>query len=104
MIPIRALTSRRALLGLALATGLAGHVLSQEAPAPSPSAASQEAAVQALPGAQVSELDGVTVRFADWWCNLRASNTEPVVRLNLEADTAAARDARLAEIKALITR
>ena len=52
MIPIRALTSRRALLGLALATGLAGHVLSQEAPAPSPSAPSQEAAVQALPGAQ----------------------------------------------------
>jgi phosphomannomutase len=54
-------------------------------------------------GAQVAELDGVTVRFKDWWCNLRASNTEPVVRLNLEADTAQQRDAKLAEIKALIT-
>ena len=55
-----------------------------------------------LPGGTVSELDGVTVRFADWWCNVRASNTEPVVRLNLEADTAARRDAQLASIRALI--
>jgi phosphomannomutase len=56
-----------------------------------------------LSGAKVAELDGVTVRFADWWCNVRASNTEPVVRLNLEANTAAIRDAKLAEVKALIT-
>jgi phosphomannomutase len=46
----------------------------------------------------------VTVRFPEWWCNLRASNTEPVVRLNLEANTAALRDAQLTEIKALITK
>ena len=56
-----------------------------------------------LPGAKVAELDGVTVRFADWWCNVRSSNTEPVVRLNLEADSAALRDAKLAEVKKLIT-
>jgi phosphomannomutase len=61
------------------------------------------AKAKALPGGKVQELDGVTVRFADWWFNLRASNTEPVVRLNLEADTAALRDAKLAEIKKLIT-
>lgn len=61
------------------------------------------AKIKAIPGAQVAELDGVTVRFKDWWCNLRASNTEPVVRLNLEADTAALRDAKLAEVKKLIT-
>jgi phosphomannomutase len=60
--------------------------------------------LRALPGAQVSELDGVTARFPDWWCNLRASNTEPVVRLNLEADTPASRDAKLAEVTQLITR
>ncbi len=60
------------------------------------------ARAKALKG-KVEELDGVTVRFADWWFNLRASNTEPVVRLNLEADTAALRDAKLAEIKSLIT-
>jgi phosphomannomutase len=60
------------------------------------------ARAKALKG-KVEELDGVTVRFADWWFNLRASNTEPVVRLNLEADTAALREAKLAEIKSLIT-
>ena len=36
--------------------------------------------------AEISHLDGLLVRYADWWFNLRASNTEPVVRLNLEAD------------------
>ncbi|HAT10050.1 MAG TPA: phosphomannomutase/phosphoglucomutase [Planctomycetes bacterium] len=65
-------------------------------------AATVFARAKALPGGKVQELDGVTVRFADWWFNLRASNTEPVVRLNLEADSAALRDAKLAEIKKLI--
>lgn len=32
-----------------------------------------------------SELDGLTVKYFDWWFNVRASNTEPVLRLNLEA-------------------
>ncbi|MCA9509496.1 MAG: phosphomannomutase/phosphoglucomutase [Myxococcota bacterium] len=36
---------------------------------------------------EVSRLDGLLVRYADWWFNLRPSNTEPVLRLNLEADT-----------------
>jgi len=58
--------------------------------------------IKAMPGAQVTELDGVTVRFADWWCNVRASNTEPVVRLNLEADTKAQMEAKVAEVKKLI--
>ena len=31
-------------------------------------------------------LDGVTVEYRDWWFNLRKSNTEPVIRLTLEAD------------------
>ena len=35
----------------------------------------------------IFELDGVSVEFEDWWFNLRKSNTEPVIRLNLEADT-----------------
>ncbi len=34
----------------------------------------------------VSKLDGLLVRYDDWWFNLRPSNTEPVLRLNLEAD------------------
>jgi phosphomannomutase len=37
---------------------------------------------------EVSKLDGLLVRYRDWWFNLRPSNTEPVLRLNLEADTA----------------
>lgn len=54
-------------------------------------------------GGAVSELDGVTVRFADWWCNVRASNTEPVVRLNLEANTKPLMEQKLAEVRQLIT-
>lgn len=33
------------------------------------------------------ELDGLSVEFPDWWFNVRSSNTEPLVRLNLEAAT-----------------
>ena len=32
-------------------------------------------------------LDGITIEYDDWWFNVRASNTEPLLRLNLEADT-----------------
>ncbi len=38
-------------------------------------------------GAKVIELDGLTMEFKDWWFNVRASNTEPLVRLNVEAKT-----------------
>ncbi len=34
-----------------------------------------------------SELDGLSIDYEDWWFNVRASNTEPVLRLNLEAET-----------------
>ncbi|UNO41696.1 phosphomannomutase/phosphoglucomutase [Streptomyces sp. MST-110588] len=36
-------------------------------------------------GVELDELDGLTVTTADWWFNLRASNTEPLLRLNVEA-------------------
>lgn len=36
---------------------------------------------------KVIELDGLSIEFADWWFNVRPSNTEPLVRLNLEART-----------------
>ena len=35
----------------------------------------------------VDELDGITVEGPDWWFNVRASNTEPLLRLNVEAHT-----------------
>jgi phosphomannomutase len=34
------------------------------------------------------EIDGILIRFNDWWFSLRMSNTEPLVRLRIEADTA----------------
>ncbi|MCX5588244.1 phosphomannomutase/phosphoglucomutase [Streptomyces erythrochromogenes] len=36
-------------------------------------------------GVVLDELDGLTVTGADWWFNVRASNTEPLLRLNVEA-------------------
>jgi len=47
-------------------------------------------------------VDGLTVDLGDWWFNLRPSNTEPLLRLNLEAATPASCDARTAEVLALI--
>jgi phosphomannomutase len=36
---------------------------------------------------KIDHLDGVTVDFEDWWFNVRPSNTEPLLRLNIEANT-----------------
>jgi len=47
-------------------------------------------------------LDGLTVEFDDWWCNVRASNTEPLLRLNVEARTPATLADKTAEVLALI--
>jgi phosphomannomutase len=33
-------------------------------------------------------LDGITIQYDDWWFNVRPSNTEPLLRLNVEAGTA----------------
>lgn len=49
------------------------------------------------------DLDGLTVDCGSWWFNLRPSNTEPLLRLNLEAPTRDACDDRVAELLALIT-
>jgi len=47
----------------------------------------EEIATELADGRQ-DRLDGLTVEFDDWWCNVRASNTEPLLRLNVEARTA----------------
>jgi phosphomannomutase len=41
----------------------------------------------AAQGAEIDTLDGVTISFPSWWANIRPSNTEPFLRLNVEADT-----------------
>ena len=56
----------------------------------------------AYPDAEVDELDGLTLVFADWWFNLRPSNTEPLLRLNLEAPTRDEMVARCERILGLI--
>jgi phosphomannomutase len=52
---------------------------------------------------EVDELDGLTITAKEWWFNLRPSNTEPLLRLNVEAQTqkqmVEIRDAVLAQIK-----
>jgi phosphomannomutase len=53
-------------------------------------------------GAQIDHLDGVTINFPTWWANVRSSNTEPLIRLNVEADTEAEMEARRDELLHLI--
>lgn len=47
---------------------------------------------------QVDFLDGVTVEYDDWWFNVRPSNTEPVLRLNVEAKNKRLLQQKLAEL------
>jgi len=48
-------------------------------------------------------VDGLTVDCGDWWFNLRPSNTEPLLRLNLEAATRAECDDHVVEVLSLVT-
>ena len=48
-------------------------------------------------------IDGLTVECGDWWFNLRPSNTEPLLRLNLEAATRDECDNHVAEVLSLVT-
>ncbi len=57
----------------------------------------------AFPDADQDRLDGLTVDLGSWWFNLRPSNTEPLLRLNLEASTAEECDAHVAELLGMIT-
>ena len=56
----------------------------------------------AAEGGRVSHLDGVSVDFASWHFNVRPSNTEPLLRLNLEALSEAEMVARRDELVTLI--
>ena len=48
-------------------------------------------------------IDGLTVDAGDWWFNLRPSNTEPLLRLNLEARTREQCDAKVDEVRSHFT-
>jgi phosphomannomutase len=49
-----------------------------------------------------SELDGLKVEYPTWWFNVRPSNTEPLLRLNLEAETPEDMESRKSELLAII--
>ena len=51
---------------------------------------------------RIMHLDGVSVDYDDWHFNVRASNTEPLLRLNLEAASQADMERRRDEVLALI--
>jgi phosphomannomutase len=53
-------------------------------------------------GASIDLLDGLTVDHGDWWYNVRPSNTEPLLRLNVEARTPDLCAAHVAEVRELI--
>jgi phosphomannomutase len=59
---------------------------------------------RAHPAARVHELDGVSLDAGEWWCNVRMSNTEPLLRLNLEARDAATVARVVAQVSPLLGR
>ncbi len=52
---------------------------------------------------QIKKIDGLTVEFPNWWFNLRPSNTEPLVRLNIEAENEELLAEKKKELELLIT-
>jgi phosphomannomutase len=62
-----------------------------------------ERVAESYRGAEQDRLDGLTVDLGDWWFNLRPSNTEPLLRLNVEAADRLACDAHTDEVLKLIT-
>ena len=55
-------------------------------------------------GVTLDHLDGLTVLHRDWWFNVRASNTEPLLRLNAEAGDQATLDRLRDDVLAMIRR
>ena len=68
--------------------------------------ADQQATIERLASvhadAKQDREDGLTVQYEDWWFNCRASNTEPLLRLNLEARTRGLMEEKLAETLSII--
>ncbi|CAN5910625.1 phosphomannomutase/phosphoglucomutase [soil metagenome] len=53
-------------------------------------------------GVEIDHLDGMSVDFGNWWFNLRPSNTEPLLRLNVEADSRDLMETKRDELLGLI--
>jgi phosphomannomutase len=61
-----------------------------------------ESHYSAMEGITTDHLDGLTVESSDWWFNVRASNTEPLLRLNVEANSDALMKKVSTQVLALI--
>ncbi len=53
-------------------------------------------------GEILDHTDGITVAFDDWWFNVRPSNTEPLLRLNVEADSTELLEEKTVDLTRLI--
>lgn len=53
-------------------------------------------------GASIKEIDGVTIEYPNWWCNVRPSNTEQLLRIVCEADGKETLDQKLTEVQEAI--
>jgi phosphomannomutase len=69
--------------------------------APDPGALVATAAAH-FPDGVSSAVDGISIQYPDWWFNLRPSNTEPVAKLVIEADTPALLERRKRELLELL--
>ena len=87
----------------ALAADPPDRVLIHDVARPLVSAAVIDRVAAAYPEAEQDRLDGLTVDRGEWWFNLRPSNTEPLLRLNLEAPTTDDVDTHVAEVRNLLT-
>ncbi|HLQ38921.1 MAG TPA: phosphomannomutase/phosphoglucomutase, partial [Planctomycetota bacterium] len=65
-------------------------------------AASMQQVQQRFADGKIDFLDGVTVTYPSWWVNVRPSNTEPLLRMCLEADTEALMQQKRAELFAIL--
>ncbi len=64
--------------------------------------ATVERMAKAYSDGKQDRLDGLTVEYEDWWFNVRPSNTEPLLRLNVEAKTAELLEEKTSEVLSLI--
>lgn len=62
-----------------------------------------DALLQRYQDGEINKLDGVKIVFANWWCSVRASNTENKLRLVVEADTQELLQEKITEVSGVIT-
>ncbi len=62
-----------------------------------------DALLQRYQDGEIYKLDGVKIVFANWWCSVRASNTENKLRLVVEADTQELLQEKITEVSGVIT-